>query len=120
MRHLILAALLPIALVACTERQTCESRAKNHMYDIDVQIREARENLERGYAYVKTNAVFTVGARFCSSRGGFALCTGPNLPSYRRVHIDPDAEQAKLSALEKRKIVLQNELARCAVAYPEG
>lgn len=120
MRQMILTALLPIALLACTERQTCESRAKSHMYDIDVQIRETRENLARGYAYVETQAVFTVGARVCSGQGGIVLCTRPTLPSHRRVRIDPDAEQAKLAALEKRKIALQGEFAHCAAAYPDG
>ena len=120
MRYMFLLVALPLVLAACTERQTCESRARNHLHDINLQIDMTEDNLSRGYALVKQDFGFTIGTGFCSHRGDFRLCTGSNFPNYRRVRIDPAAEQAKLDALLKRKAALQRELAQCAVTYPEG
>ena len=120
MRYLFLLVLLPLVLTACTERQTCESRARNHLHDIKLQIRETEDNLSRGYALIKEDTGFVIGTGFCSYRGAVRVCTGSDFPQYRRVRIDPAAEQAKLNALVKRKAALEREFAQCAVTYPEG
>ena len=114
MRNLFLMALAPLALVACTEQQTCEARARNHMHDIDLQIRETRQNLERGYVLVEQDFGLVIGTRICSDTGTVQICTGGDFPQYRRVRIDPAAEQAKLDALERRKVALAREFAQCA------
>lgn len=126
MRHarFLQATLLPLGaalvLSACTERQTCEARTRNHMSDIKAQISEAEDNLDRGYAYIRDNNRVQFGARFCTSgNGAFFLCAGNEHTSYRRVRIDEDAERAKLASLRARLPQLQSELAQCAVLYPD-
>ncbi|WP_300519907.1 hypothetical protein [Aliiroseovarius sp.] len=120
MRCLYPFVILPLVLAACSERQTCESRTRSHLHDINLQIREAQDNLSRGYSLVKRDQGFVFGTRICSRRGDVRFCAGSSLPQYHRVRIDQAAEQAKLNALEIRKAALEREVAQCAEAYPEG
>lgn len=120
MRYLYLLVFLPLVLTACTERQTCESRARNHLHDINLQIRETQDNLARGYTLVKQDFGLIIGTGICKWQGNVRVCAGSDFPQYRRVRIDPSAEQAKLDALVKRRAALERELAQCAVTYPEG
>ncbi len=83
MRKLFLLIALPLVLVltACTERQTCESRARNHLRDINLQIDETEDNLSRGYTLVKQDFGFVIGTGFCSHRGNVRVCTRFGFPA---------------------------------------
>ena len=113
--------VVPLVLSACavTPRQQCQAPYRAELRNIEAEIRDSREALQRGFRLVP--ARWEHGINYCLSPSGFvSLCTAEDgEPMYDKRPISRPAEQAKLDALLGERGRLNAALAQCAAQFPE-
>jgi hypothetical protein len=112
---------LPLALAACavTPRQQCEAPYRAELRNVDVDLRETRLILRRGYNLVPARDTF--GLKYCLRPTGTAYPCQPEEGEavYDKRPINRRAEQAKLDALHSEAVRLTRAIAACQAQYPE-
>jgi hypothetical protein len=122
MRSIAVVALaLPLLLAACatTPRQKCEAPYRAELRNVEMDIRDTRQALQRGFALVP--ARFSFGLHHClRPSGSVYLCTEDDgEPMYDKRPINRRAEQAKLTALDSEAERLKAAIGACRARYPE-
>lgn len=124
MRQLFLYTVVLGILSACTltPLEQCRANASRSLFNVEESIRETQKNIALGYVFVPADNA--IGATYCQSpvTGRMRLCLQPEdgQALFKRLRIEPQAEQAKLDVLLRRRDEILTARAQCDVAFPAG